>query len=303
MTEPSIRCRGVFFDLYGTLLTYGSMERAWQDWLDGMHAELRRHGHEVAPGRIATTFERFLDHPEPPRDTPGRTLFERRVARELANLGVHLTAEALGEACDRCVARWQAHVAPDPEALPLLAAVRTRFPTALVSNFDHEIHVVDVLRTTGLLPCFDAVTISGAVGVAKPDPRVFDEALQATGLDARDVVYVGDHDVDRDAARAAGMRFVRIDRTGSAAEDGGPTVRRLADLGPLLHPAGGTPSTPPLPIAHGDTEVVSSVAGPAPESARDGRIQNPATVTGPLAAPRDPLTRGGYPPPLSGDRR
>ncbi|MFC1452257.1 HAD family hydrolase [Verrucomicrobiota bacterium] len=33
--------KGVFFDLYGTLLVYGDMEAAWADWLRAFHESLR----------------------------------------------------------------------------------------------------------------------------------------------------------------------------------------------------------------------------------------------------------------------
>lgn len=236
MTAPPFDCRGVFFDLYGTLLTYGAMDRAWADWLAGMHEGLGREGHDVAPERLEATFTRFLNRPEPPVGTPGRTLFERRVAHELAGIGVALPDAALAEVCTHAIARWQAHVALDPDAHAVLETVRAALPTALVSNFDHEIHVHDVLRATRLAELFDAIVVSAEVGYAKPDPRVFDAALRATGLDPADVVYVGDDDVDRDAAHAAGMRFVRIDRRGTPRDDGVPTIAGLTSLPALLRP-------------------------------------------------------------------
>jgi putative hydrolase of the HAD superfamily len=56
------------------------------------------------------------------------------------------------------------------------------------------------------------VVDSHVVGVAKPDPRVFTPALDALGLPAHRVAYVGDSVlVDVPAARAAGLHPVLLD--------------------------------------------------------------------------------------------
>lgn len=62
------------------------------------------------------------------------------------------------------------------------------------------------LRTLGLADYFDDVIISDAVGVAKPDARIFDLALERLGVGAAESMYVGDHpQIDIAGARAAGL--------------------------------------------------------------------------------------------------
>lgn len=62
------------------------------------------------------------------------------------------------------------------------------------------------LRTLGLEPYFDVILISDAVGVAKPDPRIFQIALDRLGVTANEAMYVGDHpDFDIAGARGAGL--------------------------------------------------------------------------------------------------
>lgn len=68
------------------------------------------------------------------------------------------------------------------------------------------------LRALGIRP--EVVAMSETLGVAKPDPAFFDEALRLMGSpDPGEVAYVGDR-VDNDVvpAAAAGMRAVRIVR-------------------------------------------------------------------------------------------
>jgi len=62
------------------------------------------------------------------------------------------------------------------------------------------------LRTLGLEQYFDDVVISDAVGVAKPDARIFRTALDRLGVDAGSAMYVGDHpQIDIAGARGAGL--------------------------------------------------------------------------------------------------
>jgi len=36
--------QGIFFDLYGTLLVYGNMKKAWSDWLSAFYHLLEKQG-------------------------------------------------------------------------------------------------------------------------------------------------------------------------------------------------------------------------------------------------------------------
>ncbi len=233
-------CRGIFFDLYGTLLLYGDMQAAWSDWLTTFHRELVTAGHDVGLSTLAEGLDGFFERPEPPTDVRGRTLLERRVVTACADLGLHPTNDQVAMLSDAAVNAWQRHVSLDPFAHGVLGRLGPTFRLALVSNFDHEHHVHRVLGETRLVEHFETVVISAEVGMKKPDPRIFDSALRATGLRPDEVVYVGDAQVDVDAARAAGMRPVRI-RRGQAPTDtdvqdfrshahgGGPSDARIGD--------------------------------------------------------------------------
>ena len=54
------------------------------------------------------------------------------------------------------------------------------------------------------------------VGVRKPDPRVFHMAAAAAGCHIRELVHVGDEEVDVMGAKRAGARVVLVDRVGAA---------------------------------------------------------------------------------------
>ncbi len=57
---------------------------------------------------------------------------------------------------------------------------------------------------------FDAVVVSGEVGMAKPDPRIFAHVISAFGLDAARTVFVDDSAANVAAAADAGLDAVRF---------------------------------------------------------------------------------------------
>jgi putative hydrolase of the HAD superfamily len=90
------------------------------------------------------------------------------------------------------------------------------------------------LERLGLLPRFDALAISEAVGVAKPDPRIFAHTLERLGVPAAEAVMVGDSwSADVLGAQAAGIRAVWLNRYGRACPDAS-LAREIMALDALL---------------------------------------------------------------------
>jgi putative hydrolase of the HAD superfamily len=97
----------------------------------------------------------------------------------------------------------------------------------LVSNFEPWLD--EILALQGIDDRFAAVAISGKLGVAKPDPRIFKAALDEAGANPGATVHVGDRPGDDVAgAIAAGVTPVLIDRFGRYPDPGG--VHRVEDL-------------------------------------------------------------------------
>ncbi len=72
---------------------------------------------------------------------------------------------------------------------------------------------------------------SGAVGVMKPDPRIFELALTALGVDAADSWYIGDMPAfDVVGARRAGLRPFVLDPLGIHRDADYDSVASLTEL-------------------------------------------------------------------------
>ncbi len=89
-----------------------------------------------------------------------------------------------------------------------------------------------ILHGLGMAQYFDFILTSAEIGIEKPDPAIFTPALALTGVDPREILYVGDsvkHDLP--SAAAAGMHFALIDRHGRHPDAG---CRRMSSLVELL---------------------------------------------------------------------
>jgi nicotinate-nucleotide--dimethylbenzimidazole phosphoribosyltransferase len=76
---------------------------------------------------------------------------------------------------------------------------------------EHDVRAL--LAPIGLDELLEVVVTSRDVGADKPDPAPLTHALERMGLDPARALYVGDRDVDREAAAAAGVEFVATDRS------------------------------------------------------------------------------------------
>lgn len=123
-------------------------------------------------------------------------------------------------------ANWDQILPGTREALERL---RQEYGIAVISNADGKIDAV--LRRCGIADCFASITDSGIVGVEKPHPEIFAEALRAMKADAAESLYVGDvYSVDYVGARNAGMQAVLFDVAEAYRGRGFPRVESLAEL-------------------------------------------------------------------------
>lgn len=142
---------------------------------------------------------------------PSPVLIERLVAmeREFSERGVEL---------------WE-------DSLPVVQELRARgVKTALVSNCSHSTRgIVDRL---GIAEAFDEVLLSFEVGVRKPDPAIYREALERLDVAPEHAVFVDDQTEYCDGAAALGIETFLIDRSGDSTpdENGHRVIRDLRAL-------------------------------------------------------------------------
>ena len=112
-----------------------------------------------------------------------------------------------------------------PDVKPALTALAGQFKLGLVANSGEA--ALKALRRDGLHDLFDVIALADFVGVEKPDERIFQYALDRTGVPATRTVHVGNRlESDIRPAKSLGLRTVWILR-GDAPP--APTLEQLAE--------------------------------------------------------------------------
>lgn len=180
-----------------------------------------RHGIEIsvdaARDAMRAEMTYYLEHHAEGRDAASLAELRRRCA---AVLGRALPAEAaaLSEEQLTEVLLESLRFTPFPDAATALGTLRASgIRAAAVSNWDCSLR--DVLGGVGLAGMLDAVVTSAEVGTRKPDPRIFEVALEAVQCPPARAIFVGDSlEIDIAGGRATGIRSVLLDRSASAGE-------------------------------------------------------------------------------------
>jgi len=107
-------------------------------------------------------------------------------------------------------ARAALWVRPVPGTRAMLESLRAAgLRLAVISNADGR--VADYLATAGLADLFELILDSALEGVEKPDPEIFERALDRMEVRAGEAVYVGDTwPVDVEGARRAGIEPIYL---------------------------------------------------------------------------------------------
>jgi putative hydrolase of the HAD superfamily len=116
---------------------------------------------------------------------------------------------------------------------PLEALQERGLSLGLVSNFEEWLE--RLLESLDLIRFFDVRVISGSEGVEKPDPRIFEVALDRAGVEPKESAYVGDNvHFDIEPAQEVGMLAVLLDRRGRYPDHEGLRITTMGELAGAL---------------------------------------------------------------------
>ncbi|HOP08672.1 MAG TPA: HAD family hydrolase [Candidatus Methanofastidiosa archaeon] len=122
-----------------------------------------------------------------------------------------------------------------PETLPVLDDLGGGYEMGIISNWNLDRDLVDVLRENDILHYFDYTLASKDAGCEKPDPKIFNMALRNTGFSARDAYYIGDsYAEDVLGAIGTGIKPIFVNRRNEPNPKNVPSTDSLAGLTDLL---------------------------------------------------------------------
>jgi putative hydrolase of the HAD superfamily len=189
----------VTLDAYGTLVTL-------RDPVPALERRLREHGVERDAGAIRIAFEEegayYVPRSLEGRDADSLASLRRECAAVfLGALGTDLDPAEFVDAYISALVFEPLNGVP--ERLARLRALG--LPLAVIGNWDCSLG--ERLAELRLAHFFEFILSSAEAGVAKPDRRIFELALERLGVRPERALHVGDQPADEDGARAAGMHF------------------------------------------------------------------------------------------------
>ena len=212
------------FDAYGTLYDVHSVvdlcDRYWPG-KGGAVSQLWR------TKQLEYTWQRSLMQ----RYAPFSRVTEAGLRHACAALGLALT-----EAQVTALMQQYLNLSLYPDALPALAALRGR-KLAILSNGSPDM-LDPLVAASGLDKVLDAVLSVAEVRIFKPDPRVYQIAVDRLGVPKEAIGFVSSNCWDACGAKSFGFLTYWINRSGAPLDalDAAPdhTIARLTDLAGLV---------------------------------------------------------------------
>lgn len=201
-----MRVDAVIFDWGGTLTPWHDIDLVGQ-W--GAYAMVYDPGDEDLASRLAEAEMGLWRDQQTSRGANGTGTLDH----VLAQCGINSESPRHGMALAAYLDAWEPHTLADPEALPLLSALRDEgMRVGILSNtlwprWHHEA----VFSRDGLTPYIDAAVYSSELPVAKPHADAFRRAMAAIDTLPEHTVFVGDRPWDDiHGAQQVGMRAILI---------------------------------------------------------------------------------------------
>jgi len=216
--------RALVFDAYGTLYDVHSVVALCDDFWPGKGSALSQLWRTK---QLEYTWQRSLMQ----RYVPFSSVTEDGLRYACAALGLNLSDTQLAALMQQYL-----KLSPYPEALSALQTLRGR-KLAILSNGSPDM-LDPLVVNSGLDKVLDAVLSVDELKIFKPDPRVYQIAVNRLGVPKEAIGFVSSNCWDACGAKSFGFSTYWINRAGAPLDalDAKPdhTIARLSDLAALV---------------------------------------------------------------------
>lgn len=176
-----MKYKAVIFDLFGTLIPNFS-EKEYRRIMGDLATNLLAPPEPFWEQWMATFTESILGI------SPNN---EDKITRICRTLGASPEQNKIVQDCGVLFDYEARSMVPRPEAAEILSVLKLRgYKIGLIS--DCSSNTIALWESTGLKPFFEVTIFSCAVGLKKPDPRIYHMALKKLKVKPEDCLYVGD---------------------------------------------------------------------------------------------------------------
>ncbi|MFC3017896.1 HAD family hydrolase [Virgibacillus litoralis] len=199
--------KAVLFDLDGTLL---NRDESVKMFVDKQYERLHKWLSHVPKDKYIARFIELDNQGYVWKDTVYQQLVD-----EFNITGItweDLLQDYISEFKNSCI--------PFPNLINMLEKLRNSYLTlGMITNGKGQFQM-DNMRALGIENYFETILISEWEGTKKPDPKIFNKALDKLNVSSTEAIFIGDHpEKDVIAARNAGIKGIwKIDNRGSDIE-------------------------------------------------------------------------------------
>lgn len=239
MITDKNKIKGVFFDLYGTLLIFNDYDGANSHWVNSYYEFIGK-PYNISFNQIEVLCEKIITQDIPKNNALQLTTYESKIKYFLEEINLVLPIEQIKELANLSVQKWQEQIELDRYSIATIENLKKKYSVGLITNFDHTPHIHKVLDSTKLKSFFDFIIVSDEANCKKPEREIFEIGLSKCGLHPDEVVYIGDNpEDDINGALNAGLNAILIDRgtkTNSAIPKNinAPKINSLQELTKIL---------------------------------------------------------------------
>jgi putative hydrolase of the HAD superfamily len=207
--------KAVLFDMFDTLMLIEKNHAFYSPSLKRAHSFLVKNGVDVQFNVFRNAYLKARDALYVEADAKlEEPHFNSRISNALEILGYSdVESEVVAGTTNAFCEGFMEYVRIDDHAKSALEKLHGKYKLGIVSNFAIPECVDKLLEKHCLDKLFDVVMVSGAINKRKPNPEIFQKALEVLGISAENAVFVGDTaDADVIGAKAAGMKTIFIER-------------------------------------------------------------------------------------------
>lgn len=223
----------VFFDFGGTLF-YEKRKVPEDETLMSGYTALREKGLQLTFEEFKEIFQTAFREKDAELAKAGLEISLREFSREIMpKLGLEPTDEVVDA---HLWGRFRPHSVNNEmfdDVLPTLTQLDPKCKIGLISNAQPH-GILWWLDKSGIVRHFDEIIISGAVGLCKPNRKIFELAAESICSEPEECMMVGDDPWgDAKGSHAVGMTGILIDRAGRL-KQAIPDIRIAHDLREIL---------------------------------------------------------------------
>ena len=219
-----MKYKAIFFDRDGTL-TYGNKEK--MKWYKEIVGEWSKKKFEIDYDKMMRLFEAACYPKQGLKSIDEENDFWKRYYEELLR-GEGIT-DSIEEKAELLLSELWCNNERSlyDEVIEVMEYFKNKgYKIGIISDTSPSLQIT--LENLGLGKYINSYTCSDLAGAMKPEPLIYNTALNSLKVTASESIYVDDYDIEADGARNLGFTSFHLDRSGNKEDEW--TIKSLKEI-------------------------------------------------------------------------